>query len=46
MTSADETIPHEIQHYLTDERLWGTDRNLQQVYVQNFPRIRDSETLN
>ena len=46
MTSADENIPQEIQQFFTDERPWGTDRNLRQIYVQNFPRIRDSETLN
>ena len=28
------------------ETAWGTDRNLRQGYVRNFPRIRDSETLN
>ena len=46
MTSTDENIPHEIQQFFRDERPWGTDRNLRQVYIQNFPRIRDSETLN
>ena len=46
MTSTDENIPHEIQQFFRDERPWGTDRNLRQVYVKNFPRIRDSETLN
>ena len=45
MTSTDENIPHEIQQFFRDERPWGTDRNLHQVYVKNFPRIRDSETL-
>ena len=46
MTPAHETIRHEIQQFFRDERSWGTDRNLRQVYVQNFQRIRDSETLN
>ena len=46
MTAADENIPHEIQQFFRDERPWGTDQNLRQVYIQNFPRIRDSETLN
>ena len=46
MTSTDENIPHEIQQFFRHERPWGTDRNLRQVYVKNFPRIRDSETLN
>ena len=46
MTSTDENIPHEIRQFFRDEQPWGTDRNLRQVYVQNFQRIRDSETLN
>ena len=46
MTAAAENIPHEIQQFFRDGRPWGTDRNLRQVYVKNFPRIRDSETLN
>ena len=46
MTPAHETIPHKIQQFCRDERPWGTDRNLRQIYVQNFQCIRDSETLN
>ena len=46
MTAADTALPDEIQQFFRDERPWGTDRNLRQVYVKNFPRIRDSETLN
>ena len=46
MTAADTTLPDEMQQFFRDERPWGTDRNLRQVYVKNFPRIRDSETLN
>ena len=46
MTSADATLPDEIQQLFRAERPWGTDRNLRQVYIKNFPRIRDSETLN
>ena len=46
MTAADTTLPDEIQQFFRDERPWGTDRNLRQVYVKNFPRICDSETLN
>ena len=46
MTSIDETIHHEIQQFFTDERPSGTDRNLCQIYIQNFSRIRDLETLN
>ena len=45
MTSTDENIPHEIRQFFSDEQPWGTDRNLRQVYVQNFSRIRDSEAL-
>ena len=46
MTSPDENIPHEIQHFARDERPCGTDQNLRQIYIQNFSRICDSETLN
>ena len=46
MMSTDETIPHEIQQFFRDEQPWGTDQNLRQIYVQNLPRIPDSETLN
>ena len=46
MSSSDENIPHEILQFFRDEQPWGTDGNLRQVYIQNFPRIRDSETLN
>ena len=46
MTAADTPLPDEIQQFFRDERPWGTDRNLRQVCIQNFPRIRDSETLN
>ena len=46
MTSQDATLPDEIQRFFTDERPWGTDRNLCQIYVQNFPRISDSEIRN
>ena len=46
MTSKDESIPFQIRQFFRDEQPWGTDRDLHQVYVQNFQRIRDSETLN
>ena len=46
ITPADENIPHEIHQFFRDEQPWGTDQNLRQIYVQNFPRFRDSETLN
>ena len=46
ITPADENIPFQIRQFFRDEQPWGTDRNLRQVYVQNFGRIRDSETLN
>ena len=46
ITPADENIPHEIHQFFRDEQPWGTDRNLRQVYVQNFHRIRDSEIHN
>ena len=44
MTPADENIPQELRDFFPDEQPWGTDRNLRQVYVRNFQRIRDSET--
>ena len=45
MTS-DTILPDEVRQFFRDEQPWGTDQNLRQVYVQNFPRIRDTETLN
>ena len=33
-------------NFLQMNDLGGTDRNLRQIYIQNFPRILDSETLN
>ena len=33
-------------NFFRDEQPWGADRNLRQVYIQNFGRIRDSETHN
>ena len=44
ITPADENVPQELRDFFRDEPPWGTDRNLRQVYVQNFGRIRDSET--
>ena len=46
MSSTDTILPDEVRQFFRDEQPWGTDRNLRQVYVQKFPRIRDSETLN
>ena len=46
ITPADENVPQELRDFFRDERPWGTDRNLRQAYVQNFGRIRDSETDN
>ena len=46
MTSTDAILPDEVRQCFRDEQPWGTDRNLRQVYVQNFHRIRDTETLN
>ena len=39
-------VPDEVQQFFHDEQPWGTDQNLCQVYVQNFHRIRDTETIN
>ena len=44
ITPADENIPQELRQFFRDEQPWRTDRNLCQVYVRNFHRIRDSET--
>ena len=44
MTPADENVAQELRDFFRDERPWGTDRNLRQVYIRNFHRIRDSET--
>ena len=44
MTPTD--LPDEILQFFQDERPWGTDQNLPQVYVSNFHRIRDTETIN
>ena len=46
MSSTDTNLPDEVRQFFRDEQPWGTDRNLRQVYLQNFPSIRDSETLN
>ena len=46
MSSTDAILPDEVRQFFRDEKHWGKDRNLLQVYVQNFPRIRDSESLN
>ena len=46
MTSTDAILPDEVRQFFQDEQPWGTDRNLRQVCVQNFHRIRDTETLN
>ena len=43
-TPADENVPQELRDFFRDERPWGADLNLRQVYVRNFHRIRDSET--
>ena len=44
ITPSDESIPQELRDFFPDEQPWGTDRNLRQVYAQNFGRICDSET--
>ena len=38
--------PNEVRQFFHDEQPWGTDQNLRQVYVRNFHRIRDTETIN
>ena len=39
MTPTDATLPDEVRQFFRDEQPWGPDRNLRQVYVQNFQRI-------
>ena len=39
-------LPDEIRQFFQEERPWGTDQNLRQVYVRNFHRIRDTESIN
>ena len=39
-------VPHEVRQFFNDEQPWGTDQNLRQVYIRNFHRIRDTETIN
>ena len=41
-----EPRQQEFERFFRAEQPWGTNRNFWQVYVQNFCRIRDSETLN
>ena len=46
MPPIDATLPGEGHEFFQDEQLCGTDPNLHQIYVQNFHRIRDTETIN
>ena len=39
-------VPDEVRQFFHDEQPWGTDQNLRQVYVRNFHRIHDTETIN
>ena len=39
-------VPDKVLQFFQEERPWGTDQNLRQVYVHNFHRIRDTETIN
>ena len=39
-------VPDEVRQFFHDEQPWGTDQNLRKVYVCNFHRIRDTETIN
>ena len=39
-------VPDEVRQFFQGEQPWNTDQNLRQVYVQNFHRIRDTETPN
>ena len=44
MTPTD--VPDEVRQFFHDEQPWGTDQNFRQIYVRNFHRIRDTETIN
>ena len=44
MTPTD--VSDEVRQFFHDEQPWGTDQNLHQIYVRNFHRIRDTETIN
>ena len=37
-------VPDEVRQFFHNEQPWGTNKNLRQVYVRNFHRIRDTET--
>ena len=39
-------VPDQVRQFFHDEQPWGTDQNLRQIYVCNFHRIRDTETIN
>ena len=39
-------VPDEVRQFLHDDQPWGMDPNLRQIYVRNFHRIRDTETIN
>ena len=39
-------VPDEVRQFFHDDQPWGTDPNLRQIYVRNFHRIRDTETIN
>ena len=46
MTPADENILEEVRNFFQGERPWGTDRNVREIYVENFLRIRNSDIIN
>ena len=39
-------VPDAIRQFFHDDQPWGTGPNLRQIYVRNFHRIRDTETIN
>ena len=39
-------VPDAIRQFFHDDQPWGSDPNLRQVYIRNFHRIRDTETIN
>ena len=39
-------VPDKVRQFFHDEQPWGTDQNLGKVYIHNFHRIHNTETIN
>ena len=42
LTPSNENIPEEVRDFFQEDQPWGLDRNLRQVYIQNFRHNRNS----